>query len=115
MALPFMPNLPGNSSCIGKQEQALAQWRIRRDAGEETDSDSETGHGHSLTGLKLALKDQKVWLFTAIAFCFTSFGSVALVLPSIIEGLGFSKVKTEFMTAPPYVSSRTPDDLPSSD
>jgi len=100
-----MPALPDTTKSLDERERALAKWRLESDAGDDGDAANKI----SLAGLKLAAKDVKVWVFSALAFGFTSFGSLSQVLPSIIKGLGFNAITTEYMVAPPYVSIIKPE------
>lgn len=97
-----MPNLPETTRFLAERELAMAKWRLYKDAG------SDDGSKASWKGLQLALKDGKAWIFALLSFAFTSFGSVAIVFPTVVAGLGYSKVKTNLLTAPPFVSSLQP-------
>jgi len=100
-----MPNLPDNTRNFAEKELAMAKWRLYKDAG------SNDGSKASWKGLKLALKDGKAWVFALLSFAFTSFGSVAIVFPTLVERLGYGKIKTNLLTAPPFVGLFQPPQL----
>jgi predicted MFS family arabinose efflux permease len=53
-----------------------------------------------------ALKDWKIWInmFLTVGL-FTPLYSVALFLPTIVKGMGYSNNTAQLMSAPPYVSA----------
>ncbi|GAB7353842.1 hypothetical protein MBLNU459_g4208t1 [Dothideomycetes sp. NU459] len=84
------------------QERALAIWRLQRDIGtDDWVSGKEQGLFH---GLKLAVKDIKMWILMLIMFCISYSASIINFFPSVVATLGYkSRVITLCLTAPPYI------------
>ncbi|KAJ7239368.1 major facilitator superfamily domain-containing protein [Mycena haematopus] len=81
------PFKPRNTRWIGDKESRLAQKRLAEDAG-EADQDTETDS--PIHGLKLAVADPLVWLFS-------------IMLCSLAKTLGYSTSKTLLLTVPPWL------------
>lgn len=113
----ILPDLPHNSRGFTEEERQVAQLRILEDVG-ELDTDSKQG---SMAGLKMALKDTKIYVmmftFTAyvVGLSFNAFFvsiSIVYILtmlthlqPSLTQTLGFDYVPTLLMSAPPWAFS----------
>ncbi|KAM3520206.1 hypothetical protein MY4038_009517 [Beauveria bassiana] len=94
-----LPDLPHNTRGFTEEERQVAQLRIIEDVG-ELDSDANQG---PLDGLKMALKDVKIYV---MMFTFTAYVvglSFNAFFPSLTQTLGFSYVPTLLMSAPPWV------------
>ncbi len=61
MSMWLLPDYPHNTRWISPQEQRLAQARIAEDAGE---ADKDNKEDSPLHGLKLALKDPLIYVFS---------------------------------------------------
>ncbi|CAK7231238.1 hypothetical protein SBRCBS47491_007863 [Sporothrix bragantina] len=94
-----MPEYPHNARLLSKIERDYAVWRIENEAG-AGEANDDTG---TLSGFKLAIRDPKVW---ALVFCMgmiQAMGSTVNFFPSIVQTLGYSRLITLLLTAPPYV------------
>ncbi|KAF2116462.1 major facilitator superfamily domain-containing protein [Lophiotrema nucula] len=97
----IMPNFPRTTSWLSEQEKQMAIWRLEEDIGEDdwVNSEEQT----FLYGAKLAATDPKAWLLLACIYGFTSSGTVTTLFPSVVQGLGYNRIITLLLTAPPYV------------
>ncbi|KAF5025363.1 hypothetical protein F66182_2528 [Fusarium sp. NRRL 66182] len=119
----ILPDLPHNSRGFTEEERQVAQLRMIEDVGEADEDSAEEG---AFYGLKLAVKDVKIYLmmltFTAyvVGLSFNAFfvsrspitkhvsvrnTANSSKQPSLTETLGFSYVPTLLMSAPPWVFS----------
>lgn len=64
---------------------------------------SDTERGPLLGGVKMALMDYKVWLLALIVITKTSAGAVTSFIPTLVATLGYNKVDSLLLVAPPYV------------
>ncbi|KAJ6787524.1 hypothetical protein PWT90_10856 [Aphanocladium album] len=97
----ILPDLPHNSRGFTEEERQVAQLRILEDVG-ELDTDANMGPAE---GLKMALKDVKIYV---MMFTFTAYVvglSFNAFFPSLTQTLGFEYVPTLLMSAPPWVFS----------
>lgn len=115
----LLPNYPHNTAFLSEAESALAQYRLARENDGENDEVKES----VFIGLKQAVADPKVWLLVLIltgavvSMSFTcessplsscKFAWQALTriipdfFPSIVQTLGYPRVETLLLTAPPY-------------
>lgn len=76
-------------------------WRLQEDIG--VDDWTSAKDQHPLTGFTLALKDPKMYLLGITLTGIVSTGSVTNFFPSVTATLGFNKIHTLLLTAPPYV------------
>ncbi|CAI6333197.1 unnamed protein product [Periconia digitata] len=101
-AIWILPDLPHNSKGFTEEERAVAVLRMTEDVG-EADADSETQS--PFAGLIMAVKDLKIYVmmitFTAyvIGLSFNAF------FPTLTGTLGFPKIPTLLMSAPPWAFS----------
>ncbi|PVH97555.1 MFS general substrate transporter [Periconia macrospinosa] len=102
LAMWILPDLPHNSTGFTEEERAVAVLRMTEDVG-EADADSETQS--PFTGLIMAVKDSKIYVmmitFTAyvIGLSFNAF------FPTLTATLGFPRIPTLLMSAPPWAFS----------
>ncbi|PIL36960.1 MFS general substrate transporter [Ganoderma sinense ZZ0214-1] len=105
-AIFVLPDFPDTTQWLSDEERKIAMRRMEEDVGvgpgDESDNESETGGGH-IAGLRLAVRDWKVW-WTAVAM--TSF-VVALsfnaYFPTLSQTMGFGPTVTLLLCAPPFV------------
>jgi sugar phosphate permease len=64
IAMLILPNYPATTQFLLDEEKAYAQWRLIHDTG-----DADTKTMSAWTGLKLALKDSRVYLFVFLQHC----------------------------------------------
>ncbi|PVI02306.1 retrograde regulation protein 2 [Periconia macrospinosa] len=94
----LLPNYPSNTPFLSPEETALAQWRLER----ENDGTKDEVADSVFVGLKLAMLDPKVYLLVLIQTCAVCSMSFTYFFPSIVKTLGFPRVETLLLTAPPY-------------
>lgn len=113
-----LPDTPLTTRWLSQEERDLAYNRM------ELDTVENKGQTGTMDGLKQATKDPLVWLFCVMAhahlaangfksFCtlfFEAFGlflkeklTQKLIVPSVVETLGFNRTITLVLTCPPYL------------
>lgn len=100
VAMWALPDYPHNTRWMTPAERRLAQVRLAEDAGEaDEDSESES----ALYGLKLALKDPKVYIL-AVMTCSQLLGlSFVNFFPTLTQTLGFNNTISLLLAAPPWI------------
>ncbi|KAF4536465.1 Vitamin H transporter [Lasiodiplodia theobromae] len=96
----FIPNWPNDTGSyfLTPEESEMAQYRQLVSAGGLSESDE----GGAWSGVVMAAKDPFTWMFAAIHFSVIIAQSFKDFFPSIVDTLGFSKVGTYLIQAPPY-------------
>lgn len=92
-----IPDWPSTTKWLSEEEKALGVVRIIEDAGEE-----EEDFG-TLTALKMASKDYRVWLCITGQLCIQAVASLTNFLPTLVKNFGFSTIHTLLLTSPPYL------------
>ncbi|KAI1340776.1 retrograde regulation protein 2 [Xylariaceae sp. FL0016] len=82
-------------------EAALAEWRLSLEA----DGEDDAVPGSVFQGLQQAVLDPKVWLLVLIETGAVVGMSFTYFFPSIVATLGYSRVRTLLLTAPPYFAA----------
>ncbi|RDW66519.1 MFS general substrate transporter-10 [Coleophoma cylindrospora] len=101
VALFVLPNFPRTTKWLTEEQKAMAVWRLQEDIGsDDWTNSSEQSIFH---GALLAVKDSKAWVLLLTIYGFTSCGTVTNFFPTVVQTLGFNKVNTLLLTAPPYV------------
>lgn len=103
-ALPayfILPNYPSTTKWLSEEERALAIWRLASEADGEED---EVKDG-VWNGFKQACADPKVWLLVVIQTGAVMGMSFTYFFPSIVATLGYPRVITLLLTAPPYFAA----------
>ncbi|KAG9682168.1 major facilitator superfamily transporter, partial [Aureobasidium melanogenum] len=97
----LLPNWPSNTGTyfFTPEESEMAQWRVLVSAG----GVSEDDEGDYWGGVSQALRDPFTWMFASLHFALIIAQSFKDFFPSIMATLGFSKVVTYLVQAPPYV------------
>ncbi|KAI5854472.1 pantothenate transporter liz1 [Tricharina praecox] len=96
----ILPDFPKSTTWLSVQEKDMAIWRLEEDIGEP---DWEGGQKENLThGLKLAFTDIKTYMLMGVVFGIVSSGSVTNFFPSVVETLGYNRIISLLLTAPPY-------------
>jgi MFS family permease len=98
IALFVLPDFPHTTKFLSGEEKAIAIRRLETNSG-----NSDTERGPLLSGVKMALLDYKVWLLALIVITKTSAGAVTSFIPTLVATLGYSKVNSLLLVAPPYV------------
>ncbi|KAI0308498.1 major facilitator superfamily domain-containing protein, partial [Amylostereum chailletii] len=96
----LLPDFPENTRWFSPEERRLAQVRLAEEAG-EADEDAPTDS--AWTGLALACKDPKVWLFSLYT-CTQLIGlSFLAFFPTLTSTLGFNSTVSLLLAAPPWL------------
>lgn len=100
-AVFILPDFPHNSKMLTEEERTLAVQRMTDDSGGVSDVEGANGE-KPIDGLKDALCDPIIWLFTlcllacVIAMAFNQF------FPTIVGTLGYGKITTLIITFGPW-------------
>lgn len=95
-----LPDYPHNTRWLTAAERRLAQVRLSEDAGE---ADEDTVGDSALAGLKQALQDPKVYIFSVMT-CSQLLGlSFVNFFPTLTATLGFSTTISLVLAAPPWI------------
>ncbi|KAF2008403.1 MFS general substrate transporter [Aaosphaeria arxii CBS 175.79] len=99
----LLPNFPNNTGTyfFTPEELEMSQYRQLVSAG----GISEDDEGDYWGGFWMAVKDPFTWLFAGMHFFIIIAQSFKDFFPSIVGTLGFTKVQTYLVQAPPYVIS----------
>ncbi|GME48319.1 putative transporter [Neofusicoccum parvum] len=100
LIMPLLPDYPLQSKhyWLSSDHQALAEYRIRKENAGIPDEDPES----VLWGLKQALIDPKLYMFTIQQMALITAQSFNNFFPSIVGTLGYGDTVTLLLTAPPY-------------
>lgn len=94
-----MPEYPHNARLLNPTERDYAVWRLELEAGAgEAHEDTST-----LGGFKQAMLDPKIWAMVWCMGMSQAMGSTINFFPSIVETLGYGRIQTMLLTAPPFV------------
>ncbi|KAF2010271.1 putative vitamin H transporter [Aaosphaeria arxii CBS 175.79] len=94
-----LPNYPSNSPhYFSPEETEMAQYRMTVSSGGQSEDDE----GGAMTGFWQAVKDPFTWIFAAMHFTIILSQSFKDFFPSIVKTLGYSKIVTYLIQAPPY-------------
>ncbi|KAF9013055.1 MFS general substrate transporter [Cyathus striatus] len=96
----LLPDYPHNTRWLSQAERRLAQARLSEDAGE---ADKDNAEDSQLHGLKLALKDPKVFIFSVMTISQLLGLSFVQFFPTLTQTLGFSTTVTLLLAAPPWI------------
>lgn len=94
----LLPNYPSNTPFLSGEERALAIWRLSREVNGQEDAVEES----VFVGMKAAFADPKVYLLVFIQTAAVVSMSFTYFFPSIVKTLGFPRIETLLLTAPPY-------------
>lgn len=97
-ALFILPDFPHTTKFLSGEEKAIATRRLESSSG-----NNDTERGPLLSGVKMAFADYKVWLLALIVITKTSAGAVTSFIPTLVATLGFNRVNSLLLVAPPYV------------
>ena len=98
----ILPDLPTNTKGFTPEERELAQLRLMEDVGE---ADTDEANQGAFDGLKMAVKDVKIYLMMLTLTAYVVGLSFNAFFPSLTGTLGFSYVPTLLMSSPPWVFS----------
>ncbi|KAI4134436.1 MAG: hypothetical protein LQ341_006023 [Variospora aurantia] len=97
-----IPNNPGAARFLSKRERRVAEIRLRR---EKPKDQQESGRrSFQWEEIWATVKDPKCYL-TALMFCScnVAFSSLPVFLPTIINDMGYSTLRSQALSAPPYL------------
>lgn len=97
----LLPNYPSTTPWLSETERALASYRLALEA----DNEEDEVRGSVWKGAKQCFSDPKVWLLVLIQSSATVGMSFTYFFPSIVQTLGYPRVPTLLMTAPPYFAA----------
>ncbi|KAF8074021.1 MFS general substrate transporter [Lyophyllum atratum] len=96
----LLPDYPYNTRWITPEERRLAQARLSEDAGE---ADQDNAEDSPLEGLKLAIKDPLVLIFSLQTVTQLLGLSFVNFFPTLTQTLGFSTTISLLLAAPPWI------------
>ncbi|GAA5959127.1 hypothetical protein JCM8115_005646 [Rhodotorula mucilaginosa] len=100
VAFFFLPDKPTKARFLNERQREIARLRTARDG--------ETGREGSLkwAGVVEGLKDPKAWICALMYFsCNVSYSSLPVFLPTILQEMGYSSIRAQGLSAPPYLGS----------
>ncbi|TBU64085.1 sugar transporter [Dichomitus squalens] len=100
-AMFILPDFPSTTRWLSEGERRLAMRRMEEDAGVGDEGETEEG-GH-LTGLRLALRDWKVWWMALVMTSFNVTLSFTTYFPTLSATMGFNPTVTLLLCAPPFI------------
>ncbi|KAF9892343.1 hypothetical protein FE257_002120 [Aspergillus nanangensis] len=96
----FLPDYPESAKWLTTEEKALAERRLR--------TEGSKGEAHAMTweDAKGVLTDWRLYAHYAIYFGIsTPFSSLSLFTPAITSGLGYTNLRAQLMTVPPWAAA----------
>ncbi|KAK5083812.1 hypothetical protein LTR05_006318 [Lithohypha guttulata] len=96
-----LPNWPDNTGeyFFTAEESQMAQFRMKVSAGGHTEDDQ----GGYWEGFMMAMRDPFTWMFASLHFALVLSQAFKDFFPSVVATLGFTKMQTYLVQAPPYV------------
>ncbi|KAJ4346762.1 uncharacterized protein N0V89_010694 [Didymosphaeria variabile] len=99
-AILVLPDWPSTTRWLNETERAVAEWRLIKDAGQVDEDDESWSYG-----FKAAFADWRLYGFAFIFTCIQVASATSNFFPTIVQTLGFNRVNTLLLTAPPYIVS----------
>lgn len=109
----WIPDSPGTARWLNPREKKIATLRMRKEAAANTSSEKGGVHMSNVPRHKRkfkwdevlnTLKDPKSYLTAGMFFCCNvAFSSMPVFLPSIVKGMGFSRLASQGLSAPPFL------------
>ncbi|KAL8965447.1 MAG: hypothetical protein Q9183_003849 [Haloplaca sp. 2 TL-2023] len=98
----YVPDSPGEAKYLSKRERRVAVLRLKE--GKPKVKHEHTDRRFQWNEIWEALKDPKCYL-TALMFCScnVAFSSLPVFLPTIINDMGYSALRSQILSAPPYL------------
>lgn len=101
IAIFILPDFPRTTKWLTPEEKELAIWRLEEDIGQDDWVGTQAqSFGH---GFVLACKDIKMWVMMLMLFAIVFAGSITNFFPTVVATLGFGRIESLLLTAPPYV------------
>ncbi|KAF2652000.1 MFS general substrate transporter [Lophiostoma macrostomum CBS 122681] len=98
----ILPDLPHNSRGFTAEERAVAVLRMTEDVGEP---DQDSASQSPWTGLLMTVKDPKTYVMMLTFTAYVVGLSFNAFFPTLTGTLGFARIPTLLMSAPPWVFS----------
>lgn len=92
----FLPDYPSTTRWLSEEERAFAAWRLIEDVKESDETHSES----VWQGVKLAVKDYRLYVFLLFQHLSLLSQTFQYFFPSIVATLGFGKIETLLLTVP---------------
>ncbi|ORY02828.1 MFS general substrate transporter [Basidiobolus meristosporus CBS 931.73] len=93
----YLPDFPESASFLTQEERELLLARLKHDAGVASETE------FSWKQFKDAFIDWKIYMHMIVYIAAsTPLYSLSLFLPSIVNGMGFTDLTAQLMSAPPY-------------
>ncbi|KIY65803.1 permease of the major facilitator superfamily [Cylindrobasidium torrendii FP15055 ss-10] len=97
----LLPDYPETASWLNDEEKTLAAVRLRVGGGSKGGS-----QGLTWAAAKETLLDGRLWLHYLIYFGVSlPFSSLSLFSPTIVSGLGYTSLRAQLFTVPPYAAA----------
>lgn len=97
----LLPRGPSDVRFLSKRDVSIIADRAMRGRGEIA-SEGKVSIKEALT----VLLDYRCWMQACIIFCFnSSFGSLPAFLPTIVKEMGFTSIRAQGLSAPPYLAA----------
>lgn len=97
----ILPDYPHNTKWLTEEEKSFAAWRLLEDINEADDQHA----GSVWAGLKLAVKDYRLYVFVMLQHLNLVALTFQYFFPSIVGTLGYSPINTLWLTVPVWVSA----------
>lgn len=99
-------DFPANTARLSDRERALATKRLQWcNTARATTEEGRLGH---LQALRQSLLNWRTWLFVVGYMAVVGSSTLSYFYPTLVEGLGYSKVLSQYMTIPVSNLPRTP-------
>ena len=108
----WIPDAPGTARWLNARERKIATLRMRKEAAANADPEKPGAHSSNVPRHKRkfmwnevskTLKDPKSYLTAGMFFCCNvAFSSMPVFLPSIVNSMGFSRLASQGLSAPPF-------------
>ncbi|KAL1622780.1 hypothetical protein SLS54_004800 [Diplodia seriata] len=99
VAAVVLPDYPANTRWLTDEERSYAQWRLVDDTGEADDASASS----VLEGVKLAMRDPKLYVFTLLQHASLLTQTFQYFFPTVVETLGYGNIETLLITAPVWI------------
>ena len=94
-----LPDYPHTTRWLSEEDRAFAAWRLKADINED-----DKRHARStVDGLKLALKDYRLYLFVLLQHISLLSQTFQYFFPAIVGTLGYGPIQTLWLTTPVWV------------
>jgi MFS family permease len=108
----WIPDSPSTARWLTTREKKIATLRMRKEATANTASEKPGAHSNiprhkrkfEWTEVINTLRDPKAYLTAGMFFCCNvAFSSMPVFLPTIVNSMGFSRLASQGLAAPPFL------------